>query len=242
MGQTHLPTGAKVFSKPLRPAARGAGSSAGGAHKRRTPTLRKNRGSNAGRPYSQPTSQTDFDGSHGSSADTNNYNGFQRSSGNSGGDTEQYNQMISDGTRRNTDSQMIADDRLSNPTNTEHYNGPPRHFGDINGGYTEQDKRRIDRNIEDVEIYYKVYNNDNQGDWKTFLAGGGLATTAFYAGHTTAGVEEPFIPTNNEIAIIYPQYTLDLVHPVVVSFVVLHLVLMNLFSLVRQRLVASITE
>ncbi|THU83796.1 hypothetical protein K435DRAFT_843913 [Dendrothele bispora CBS 962.96] len=122
-------------------------------------------------------------------------------------------------------------------------NQDSRYFGDINGGYTEQDKRRIDRNIEDVEIYYEVYNNDNQGDWKTFLAGGGLATTAFYTGRTTAGVEEPCIPTKNEIAINYPgpQYTLDLVHPVVVSFVVLPLVLMNLFSLVRQRLVASIT-
>ncbi|THU76062.1 hypothetical protein K435DRAFT_787391 [Dendrothele bispora CBS 962.96] len=193
---------------------------------------------NAGQPFSQPNSQANFNGSYYYDADTNNYNGFRHSSGNSGGGTEWYDQPTSGNDQRtddayswNTDSQATADDPLSNPTNTGHSGGPSRIFGGVNGGCTEQDNRKINRNIQHVGVY-------NEGKWETFLAGGGVATTAFYAGHKTATVQRPSIPTNNTTVIIYPQYPLDLVHPLVVSYVILPVMLIHLFPAVREHLVA----
>ncbi|THU83795.1 hypothetical protein K435DRAFT_807251 [Dendrothele bispora CBS 962.96] len=92
---------------------------------------------NAGQPFSssQPTSQpeADFDGSHDHDTDTNNYDGFQHSSGNSGGDPEQYDQQTSGNDQetknaynQNTDSQTPAEDPLSNPINKEHSDGTSR--------------------------------------------------------------------------------------------------------------------
>ncbi|THU86796.1 hypothetical protein K435DRAFT_921994 [Dendrothele bispora CBS 962.96] len=203
----------------------------------------------AGQPLSPPTSQTDFDGAHDYNADTDNYNEPQHSSGSSGEDAEaQYNQETSEYDRgtegvydgRNADGQIIAEDLPSKPTNTGHFDGPSQNVDNINGGYTEQDNKGIGHNAENVENYYEdstvnngVINNSNN-------QGGGVATTAFYAGHTTAAVQGPAIPTNYAIAIIYPQYSFNQAPSLVMSFVVLPVVLMNLLSLVRQRLVAGV--
>ncbi|THU83793.1 hypothetical protein K435DRAFT_784065 [Dendrothele bispora CBS 962.96] len=197
----------------------------------------------AGQPLSPPTSQTD--GAHDYDADTNNYNGPQHSSGNSGEDAEA--QETSDG--RNADGQIIAEDLPSNPTNTGHFDGPSPNIDNINGGYTERDNRVIGHNTENAENYYEdstvnngvilINNNNNQDVWKIFFAGGGVATTAFYAGHTTAAAQTPSILTNNTIAAIYySQCSYGQAPSLVMSFVVLPVVMTNLFSLARQRLVA----
>ncbi|THU95809.1 hypothetical protein K435DRAFT_966234 [Dendrothele bispora CBS 962.96] len=131
----------------------------------------------------------------------------------------------------------IANGPPSNPADTEHRNCPSRDFGDVNGGYTEHDNRKIDRNIENCGVYCegdRGHTVNNNGDWKIFVTGGGVATTAFYAGHTTARIERPSIPTNNAIAITYSHYSFDQVPSLVVSLLVLPVVLINLLSLFRQ--------
>ncbi|THU82319.1 hypothetical protein K435DRAFT_784653 [Dendrothele bispora CBS 962.96] len=129
--------------------------------------------------------------------------------------------------------------------NAEHHDGPSRSFDDINGGYTEHDNRKINCNIEKCGVYCEgehtyTVNNDN---WKTFIAGGGMATTAFYAGHMTTQVEGPSILTNNfEIAIIYPQYRFDQVPSFVMSLVILPVVLINLFSSFRRSFLTAFAQ
>ncbi|THU83794.1 hypothetical protein K435DRAFT_870959 [Dendrothele bispora CBS 962.96] len=75
-----------------------------------------------GQPFPQPTSQTDFE-------------------------TSGYNSGTMDAYEGRTDNQTTADDPLSNAANTGHPNSPPQSIGDINGGYTGQDNRKINRNI-----------------------------------------------------------------------------------------------
>ncbi|THU76068.1 hypothetical protein K435DRAFT_846622 [Dendrothele bispora CBS 962.96] len=134
-------------------------------------------------------------------------------------------------------SSTTADDpSKSANANAEHHDGPSRNFGDVNGKYSEQDNRKIDRNIEKCGIYCEYTGSD----WKTFVAGGGMATTAFYAGHMTARgrVEGPSTRTKNAIANVYPQHTFYQVPPVVVSLVVLPVALINLLSSFRRVLTA----
>ncbi|THU86797.1 hypothetical protein K435DRAFT_921995 [Dendrothele bispora CBS 962.96] len=143
----------------------------------------------AGQPFSPPTSQPEagFDDSHAHDADTD---WFQYSSWNSGWAPVQYDQQTSgndqgteDAYDQDTDGQTAAEDPPSNPTNTEHSDGPLK------------DNRRSDYNTK----------NHHNGDYTVNIQGGGVATTGFYAGHTTAAVQGPSMPTNNAIAVVYPQ-------------------------------------
>ncbi|THU80014.1 hypothetical protein K435DRAFT_874824 [Dendrothele bispora CBS 962.96] len=139
----------------------------------------------------------------------------------------------------NRDTYNTADNPHSNSAGTENHIGPSRNFGSINGDYTEQDNRKIDHNIENCEAYHETVNN---GDWKTVVATGGVATTAFCAGsHTTARIDESShlhsqlqLPIKNAIAIIYPQFSFDQMPSLVVNYILLPVVLMKVFSLVLQ--------
>ncbi|THU95810.1 hypothetical protein K435DRAFT_778849 [Dendrothele bispora CBS 962.96] len=140
----------------------------------------------------------------------------------------------------NPDSRDIADSPPSSSADTESPSGSSRSVGTVSGGYTKQDNRRIDRNIETGTYREGDDYTVNNGDWKTVVATGGVATTAFSAGHTI-GAHRSYnhdaqlqLPTNNAITTIYPQYSFDEVPPLVMKYVILPVVLMKMFELVRQ--------
>ncbi|THU86800.1 hypothetical protein K435DRAFT_359547 [Dendrothele bispora CBS 962.96] len=146
----------------------------------------------------------------------------------------------------------IADSLPSSSASTESLSSS-RSVGTVNGGYTEQDNRRIHRNIETGTYHEGDHINThegdhytvNNGDWKTVVATGGMVTTAFSAGHTIGAhgsyhqYSQLQLPTNHAITIIYPQYSFDQVPSLVVNYVLLPIVLMKLFSLVQQSVLTA---
>ncbi|THU77224.1 PAH2 domain-containing protein [Dendrothele bispora CBS 962.96] len=56
---------------------------------------------------------------------------------------------------KNTDTHHTPDNPRSNSAGTESPISSSRNLGSINGGYTEQDDRRIDHNIENYGTYYE---------------------------------------------------------------------------------------
>ncbi|THV04311.1 hypothetical protein K435DRAFT_774443 [Dendrothele bispora CBS 962.96] len=114
-------------------------------------------------------------------------------------------------------------------------------FHDISGGYTERDNRRIDRNVEFAGTYNEgdnIVNNKVDGNWKAFCAGGGVATTAFYGGLTTAkGPSYPRQPTmlpGKHALVAYDHYSIDQLPSFVLTFAILPTVLIQLFSAILQ--------
>ncbi|THU86793.1 hypothetical protein K435DRAFT_921992 [Dendrothele bispora CBS 962.96] len=156
------------------------------------------------------------------------------------------------------DTHDNAENPPSSAAGTESPIGSSRSVGTVNGGYAEQDNRRIDRNIETRTYHEGDHINHinhhegdhytvNNGDWKTVIATGGVVTTAFSAGHTIGAhgsyhrYSQLQLPTNNAITIIYPQYSFDQVPSLVVNYVLLPVVLMKMFSLVRQSVLTAFT-
>ncbi|THV04307.1 hypothetical protein K435DRAFT_961935 [Dendrothele bispora CBS 962.96] len=133
----------------------------------------------------------------------------------------------SPGTNDHPEHQMNFHD-FHHSRDAENHDGVYQGFYDISGGYTEQDNRRINRNVEFARIYVEGDNINNKftvdGDWKAFCAGGSVATTAFYGGLTTAqGFRacQPALQGN------------------LLTFVVLPTVLMQFFSAIRHSILTA---
>ncbi|THU97826.1 hypothetical protein K435DRAFT_52405 [Dendrothele bispora CBS 962.96] len=144
--------------------------------------------------------------------------------------------------------------------NTKKYkkgtNGASRQDGSVNvrGRYTEQDNRRADRNFEEVGTYYEgsytgtVEIVNNNGNLKSFFAGGLLTGSGMYLGHSmTTQVEvpvntyglEPVLPGNNALAVIYP-HSMDQVPSFLLTLMIVPTVVGSLFSFIRQTILGRV--
>ncbi|THV04297.1 hypothetical protein K435DRAFT_835415 [Dendrothele bispora CBS 962.96] len=127
-------------------------------------------------------------------------------------------------------------------------------YGSTSERYTEQDNRRIERNVENVGTYYegsyteiKIVNNN--GNLKAFCTGGLLTGSGFYVGHsTTIQVEvpvntyelEPVLLGNNALAVIYPR-SMDQVPAFLLTFMIVPTVMGNLFSFIRHTIFGRVS-
>ncbi|THU90828.1 hypothetical protein K435DRAFT_801714 [Dendrothele bispora CBS 962.96] len=133
--------------------------------------------------------------------------------------------------------------------NNEHLNTPPH---EINGGYTEQDNRRIEHNIEYVETYYDgeyTVNNNVEGNLKALCVGGALTGGGFYLGQTTAQVEgsnyhynrsQPALPGNKALVIYFPDFSVDQLPSLVLTVVMISKFAIEIFCFVRQTVFGGI--
>ncbi|THU90816.1 hypothetical protein K435DRAFT_801704 [Dendrothele bispora CBS 962.96] len=179
-------------------------------------------------PISQNTPQTSFDDLYYGGA--NNQSDFHHSSSDSRerGDTEQDKQEISN-------NENLA-----------------RDFHDINGGYTEQDNRRIEHNVDHAETYYEggnTVNNNVEGNLKAVCVGGALTGGGFYLGQTTAQVErsnyyynrsQPALPGNKGLVIYLPDFSVDQLPSLVLTLVILSKFAIEVFCFVRQTVFGGI--
>ncbi|THU81540.1 hypothetical protein K435DRAFT_936167 [Dendrothele bispora CBS 962.96] len=174
-------------------------------------------------PIPHHTPQTGLDELY--HGDAKNQSGFHHSSGDNRGrgDTEQDQHEIS-----NND------------------------FHDINGGYTEQDNRRIEHNVEHAETYYEgeiTVNHNVEGNLKAVCVGGVLTGGGFYLGQTTARVEgsnyyynrsQPALPGNKALVIYLPDFSVDQLPSLVLTLVILSKFAVEIFCFVRQTVFGGI--
>jgi len=83
-------------------------------------------------------------------------------------------QRFFEGTSHSTFDRMTLNSVGGNQTNDHHgWSGDKVHndhrsFGTINGGYTEKDKRRINRNVESAGTYIE-HQSGNSSGWSEYL-------------------------------------------------------------------------